>query len=476
MCFDEASKNNNVLVCPGDIKYMASATVHIGCGAGFAQDRTDAAGPVVDTLIATGAPSYLIFETLAERTLAQAQLRHHRQVGTGYLPAMLAFVGPVLEKCLKNDVRIIGNFGAADPLGAAKALRQIMDQAGFSDKPIGVVLGDNLLERVIPEEIRSWPLEGAVQDLKTAQVVAANAYLGAESIAEALKLGAQIVVTGRVADPSLTLGPLVHHFGWSWSDWDLLAAGTLAGHFLECGAQVTGGYFADPGRKNVPDIANLGYPIAEVSEDGSIILSKAKGTGGLVSLATVKEQILYEIHDPKAYLTPDVILDISQVNITQQGPDRVEIRNAIGRARPEQLKVTVCMIGGWIGEGEISYAGPNALCRAELAVEILRNRINKLDSGIPVHFDIIGYSSVFSGSKGFPLLSAEAGIPQDVRVRLATRGNDRKLVERTVAEVEALYTTGPAGGGGVRLTVSETLDTASCLIDRSVVCPRVELI
>jgi hypothetical protein len=455
---------------------MSRATVHIGCGAGFAQDRTDAAGPVVDTLIASGAPSYLIFETLAERTLAQAQLRHLRQAGTGYLPAMLALVGPVLEKCLKNGVRIIGNFGAADPLGAAKALREIMDQAGFSDKRIGVVLGDNLLERVNPEDIRRWPLEGAVQDLMTAQVVAANAYLGAGPIAEALNLGAQIVVTGRVADPSLTLGPLAHHFGWSWSDWDRLAAGTLAGHFLECGAQVTGGYFADPGLKDVPDVADLGYPIAEVREDGSFILGKAKGTGGLVSLATVKEQILYEIHDPSAYLTPDVVLDITQVNISQKGPDRVEVRNAVGRTRPEQLKVTVCMTGGWMGEGEISYAGPNALRRAELAIEILRARINKLDTAIPVHFDIIGYSSVFSGSKGFPRTSVDGGVPQDVRVRLATRGNDRKLVERTVAEVEALYTTGPAGGGGVRLTMSETLDTASCMIDQSVVCPRVEII
>ncbi len=455
---------------------MANTTVHIGCGAGFAQDRTDAAGPVVDTLIAAAAPAFLIFETLAERTLAQAQLRHQQPGGTGYLPAMLNFVGPVLEKCLKNGIRIIGNFGAADPLGAGRALREVMNRGGFSDRPIGVVLGDNLLERVSPEEIRHWPLEGAVQDPTVARIVAANAYLGAESIAEALDRGAQIVITGRVADPALALGPLAHHFNWEWTDWDRLAAGTLAGHFLECGAQVTGGYFADPGMKDVPGVADPGYPIAEVAADGSLVLGKAAGTGGLVSLATVKEQILYEIHDPAAYLTPDVTLDITGVQLAAVGRDRVAVRGARGLARPRQLKATVCMAGGWMGEGEISYAGPNALRRAELAIEILQARLAKLLPSLPVHFDIIGYSSVFSSSSGprrpFPEV---AGVP-DARVRLATRGSDRRLVERAVAEVEALYTTGPAGGGGVRLQVTETLDTASCLIDRELAASRVELL
>jgi hypothetical protein len=455
---------------------MPKRAVHIGCGAGFAGDRTDAAGPVVDTLISEGAPSFLIFETLAERTLAQAQLRNNSHGGTGYLPSMLAFVGPVLERCLRNGIRIVGNFGAADPLGAAKALRSLMDQAGFSDKSIGVVLGDNLLESLSPDDIRQWPLEGAAQDLSSAKVVAANAYLGAEPIAEALNLGAQIVVTGRVADPSLTLGPLVHHFNWSWTDWDRLAGGTLAGHLLECGAQVTGGYFADPGVKDVPGLADLGYPIAEVMEDGSMVLGKAKGTGGMVSLATVKEQILYEIHDPSAYLTPDVILDITEVQISQQSPDRVAISGARGRTRPDRLKTTICMAGGWMGEGEISYAGPNAFRRAELAIEILKARVRKLDPSIPAHFDIIGYSSIFSGSTGLHQPVTNRVNAQDVRVRLATRGVDRKLVERTVAEVEALYTTGPAGGGGVRLHVTENLDTASCLIDRDLTVPRVKLI
>ena len=454
---------------------MSEKPVHIGCGAGFAGDRTDAAGPVVDTLIKGGAPSFLIFETLAERTLAQAQMRNSSQGGIGYLPAMLNFVGPVLERCLKNGIRIVGNFGAADPLGAAKALRRLMDRVGFSDKRVGVVLGDNLLERIAPNEILQWTLDDSRQDLASAKVVAANTYLGAEPIAQALDAGAQIVVTGRVADPALALGPLVHHYGWSWNDWDRIAAGTLVGHLLECGTQVTGGYFADPGVKDVPGIADLGYPIAEVMQDGSMVICKATGTGGMVTMATVKEQILYEIHDPSSYLTPDVTLDITGVQISQQGTNRIAIKGAKGRPRPERLKTTVCISGGWMGEGEISYAGPNALPRAELAIEILKARVKKLGPAIPIHFDIIGYSSVFSGFEGRHHANSQRDL-QDVRVRLATRGSDKKLVERTVSEVEALYTTGPAGGGGVRLNVVENLDTASCFTKRELTSPRVEII
>ena len=454
---------------------MSKKAVHIGCGAGFAGDRTDAAGPVVDTLIETGGPSFLIFETLAERTLAQAQMRKSCQGGQGYLPAMLDFVGPILERCLKNGIRIVGNFGAADPLGAGKALRELMDRAGFVDKRVGVVLGDNLLESVPPEEIRQWPLEGAGKDWNNAKVVAANTYLGAAPIVDALEAGAQIVVTGRVADPALALGPLVHHYGWSWTDWDRIAAGTLAGHLLECGAQVTGGYFADPGMKDVSGLADLGYPIAEVLEDGSMVITKAKGTGGMVTMATVKEQILYEIHDPSAYLTPDVTLDITGVQLSKKGPDRIGINGAKGRPRPERLKTTVCISGSWMGEGEISYAGPNALARAELAIKILRERVAKLGADIPIHFDIIGYSSVFSGFEGRHHTGSQRDL-QDVRVRLATRGTDKRLVERTISEVDALYTTGPAGGGGVRLNVIENLDTASCFTKRELTSPRVEII
>jgi hypothetical protein len=223
-------------------------------------------------------------------------------------------------------------------------------------------------------------------------------------------------------------------------------------------------------------VADPGFPIAEVREDGSLVLGKAAGTGGLVSLATVKEQILYEIHDPAAYLTPDVTLDITGVQLGADGHDRVAVRGARGKTRPHQLKATVCMAGGWMGEGEISYAGPNALRRAELAIEILQARVGKLLPSLPVHFDIIGYCSVFSSSSGRRRSLPAGAVAPDVRVRMATRGSDRRMVERAVAEVEALYTTGPAGGGGVRLNVTETLDTASCLIDRELAPSRVELL
>ena len=454
---------------------MANNTVHIGCGAGFAGDRTDAAGPVVETLVASGAPAYLIFETLAERTLAQAQLRSLSGNQPGYLPTMLDFVGPILKKCLQNGISIIGNFGSADPVGAAKTLRKLVDESGFADAPIGVVLGDNLLETVPPKDVLDWPLEGSSPDVNSREVVAANAYLGAEPIARALGMGARIVVTGRVADPALALGPLVHHFSWGWEDWDRLAAGTLAGHLLECGAQASGGYFCDPGFKDVNDLWNVGYPIAEIEADGSLVITKAGDTGGLVSVRTVKEQLLYEIHDPAAYLTPDVVMDLSGVRLEQQGVDRVLVQGARGHIRPDKLKVTVCLAGGWMGEAGISYAGPNAVQRARLAVDVLRKRVNRIAPGLTVHFDIIGLVSLFNGVSSNRLEFTPDAPVDDVRVRMAVKDNAKQLVERVISEVESLYTAGPAGGGGVRLNVRKTLDSASCLLGREIITPRVEL-
>lgn len=209
-------------------------------------------------------------------------------------------------------------------------------------------------------------------------VIAINAYLGAAAIAEAIMAGVQIVVTGRVADPALALGSLMAHFGWRRDDLDRVAAGTLVGHLLECGAQVSGGFFADPGIKDVLDPANIGFPIAEVEADGAFVVTKAPVTGGLVDLRTIKEQLLYEIHDPAAYLTPDVTLDITGVALDQIGPDRVRVSGARGHAAPEKFKATVSVYGDWIGEAEISYAGANALARDRLALETIRTRIGML--------------------------------------------------------------------------------------------------
>jgi hypothetical protein len=292
-------------------------------------------------------------------------------------------------------------------------------------------------------------------------------YLGAWQIAQALRQGAQIVVTGRVADPSLALGPLIAHHGWSLHDWDRLARGTMAGHLLECGGQVTGGYFADPGVKDVPGIEDIGFPILEIDADGDIVVTKPAGTGGCVTRRTVIEQLLYEIHDPAAYLTPDVVADISDAEVHEIGPDRVRVSGIRGRERPATLKATVCFQGGWLAEGEISYAGVNAAARAQLAGRIVASRVRKLGIDVPLRCDLIGVASIFADDAGRWWEHAGT-LPQasDVRLRVAAATQDRDTAERINREVLALYTCGPAGGGGVRTHATPRLSSDSAYVPR----------
>lgn len=451
---------------------MDGEVFRIGSGAGFSGDRLDAPGPVVDALVRAGGPAAIIFETLGERTLALAQLAR-RSGKPGWEPLLEPLLDPILERCVRHRIRIIGNFGAADPAGAAAVIAGMARRAGVPRARIAVVEGDDLLGHADAERVLGHL--DVEPEFAGRMPVAANAYLGARAIAEALDAGADVVVTGRVADPALALGPLVHHFRWFWDDWDRLAAGTLAGHLLECGAQVSGGYFADPGLKDVPAPHAIGFPIAEVAGDGGFVITKPDGTGGCVTTATVKEQILYEVHDPAAYLTPDVVLDLTGVTVAAVGPDRVAVAGARGRPRPETLKATVCYEGGWFGEGEISYAGPNAAARARLALDVLRRR---LPAGCAWRGDLIGLCSVFADDNGRLLeqTPVEFGAVADVRVRLAVLAPERGLAERAVQEVLALYTCGPAGGGGVRTLVRPRIHTASAFVPRAVVPSRFTLL
>jgi len=456
---------------------MPATTVHIGAGAGFAGDRPGAAVAVAEALASAtqrGIPAFLIFEMLAERTLALAQLERRRDPDVGYSANLAALVGPVLKLCLQHNIRIIGNFGAANPQAAARRLRAMAQELGFKEAKIAVVAGDDLSARLTPADLAARETDGALLKDRT-EIVAANAYLGAQPIADALAAGAQIVVTGRVADPSLVLGPLAHAFGWDWNDWGRLAAGTLVGHLLECGPQVSGGYFADPGFKDAPDLDRLGYPIAEVKADGTAIITKPAGSGGVVDLRTVKEQLLYEIHDPAAYLTPDVVLDLTEVQLAQQDADRVAVSGARGHARPDTLKATVCFENGWFAEAEISYAGPNATARAKLAIDIIRKRMAALQPGLSLRADIIGVISSFGDSTGSDLAAATTE-SDDVRVRFAARHAEAEVAKLLLAEVEALYVAGPAGGAGVRRHLVPQLASASCLIERDLVAPRMELL
>jgi len=446
-----------------------SDTFLVGCGAGFSGDRVDAALPVVRALVRSGKPAALIFETLAERTLALGHRARKRDSALGYEPLLPEFLPPILSECVSNRIPIISNFGAANPWAAARLIREMAADAGLTSLRIAVVAGDDIRESLDLSKLAVCEGDSSLVGNES-EVLAANVYLGARPIADALRAGAQIVVTGRVADPALVLGPLVAHFGWPWNDLEKMAAGTLAGHMLECGAQVTGGYFGDPGYKDVPSPELIGFPIAEVSRDGTVVITKPVGTGGIVDLRTVKEQILYEIHDPAAYLTPDVTLDISDAEVTLVGPDRVRISGYRGHPAPPTLKATVSYPGDWFGEAEISYGGPNALARAQLAADTVRKRIALREIPVRIRLDLIGTQSIFDSTEG-ALGANGVAEPGEVRMRLAVSGETQKPVERSLQEVLALYTCGPAGGGGVRTRVEHRVKTVSYLVPRNAVTP-----
>jgi hypothetical protein len=446
--------------------------VFIGAGAGFAGDRSDAAGPVVDALAKADGPRFLMYETLAERTLALCQLERRKDAGRGYSPALERMLRPVLARCLEGGIKIVGNFGAANPPAAGKRIAEIATSLGLRVPRIAVVEGDDLTGRMSKAELAARGTDGDLL-AQARDIISANLYLGARPIADALAQGADIVVTGRVADSALALGPLMHVFGWHADDWDRLAAGTLAGHLLECAAQITGGYFADPGYKDVPGLAEVGYPIAEVEADGGIVITKPAGTGGVVDRLTVTEQLLYEIHDPAAYLAPDVVLDLSAVEVAEIGRDRVRVTGARGKPAPETLKATVCVDGGVLGEAEISYAGPNAAARAQLAAEIIVARLRQRAPALKIRVDAIGAISVLGASDRLPDLSAPAN---DIRLRFAAQSADAAQIAMLLDEVEALYCAGPAGGAGVRRHITPRLASASCLIERRYAEPRVTLL
>ena len=436
--------------------------LRVGCAAGFSGDRTDAASPVVDALVAAGGPAVLIFETLAERTLALAQLARRSDPEAGYEPLLDELLRPVLARCLAAGIRIVSNFGAANPAAAARRILALARELGLRRPRVAIVQGDDLsgsAHRPLLESALGARLSGL-------EVVSANAYIGAEAIADALIAGADVVVCGRVADPSLTVGPALAHFGWARNDWDRLARATMAGHLLECGAQVSGGYYADPGFKDIPGLATLGYPIAEIDADGTCVVTKPAGTGGRIDAHTVKEQLLYELHDPAAYLTPDVVADLSEAEVTEVGPDRVRLSGVRGHPRPTELKVNVCHESGWLAEGEISYAGARAQARARLAGDVLRERLRGLGA---LRVDLIGVSSLFADDAGRWLGAQAEGDARDVRLRVALNHADRAAAERLPREVTALYTCGPAGGGGVRTTLRARLGTVSCLVPRRLV-------
>ncbi|WP_373696261.1 acyclic terpene utilization AtuA family protein [Actinomycetospora flava] len=421
--------------------------MRIGSGAGFAGDRID---PAVD-LARRAALDDLVLECLAERTIALGQQRRLADPGAGHDPRLHARLAPLLPVALDTGTRVLTNMGAANPPAAGYIVRRMLDDAG-STATVGVVTGDDVLDAL---DLDAPALEDARPLRAHGEIVSANAYLGADAIAPALEAGAQVVVTGRVADPSLFLAPLAQRLGWAPDDVDAAAAGTLVGHLLECAGQLTGGYAADPGRLDVPDLARLGFPFADVAADGTATYGKLDGTGGRLDRHTVREQLLYEVTDPSGYVTPDVLLDLRGVRVDATGPDRVRVHGARGRPRPERLKVTVGYDAGSRVEAEISYAGPGADARGRLAADVVATRL----AGLPVT----------------PRIEVLGG-PADARLRVAARGDDPAVLEVVGHEVEALYTNGPAGGGGVRVHHAPVLGVLSTFIPRDAVRPRTRIL
>jgi hypothetical protein len=434
--------------------------IRIGAGAGYSGDRIE---PAVE-LVEQGRLDYLVFECLAERTIALAQLQKAKDPDAGYDPLLAERMQAVLAACRARGTRIVTNAGAANPGAAARRVLEVARSLGLAGTKIAVVTGDDVLALLRRGQTPSQEL-GALGE----RAISANAYIGMEPIVEALAGGADVVITGRAADPSLFLAPLARAFSWASNDWARLGQGTLVGHLLECAGQVTGGYFADPGVKDVPGLARLGFPLAEVDEDGSAVITKVEGSGGRVSEATCKEQLLYEIHDPARYATPDVVADFTGVTLAEVGPDRVSVRGATGRERPEQLKVAVGYRDGFVGEGQISYAGPGALARARLALEIVAERLQLTGARCrELRLDLVGVDALHGAR-----LSAGAE-PYEVRARVAGRADSAGEAARIGREVEALYTNGPAGGGGAAQSVREVIAVASLFLPRDAVATRVE--
>ncbi|MBS7847527.1 DUF1446 domain-containing protein [Pseudomonas fluorescens] len=438
-------------------------TLRIGSGAGYSGDRIE---PAVE-LAEQGDLDYLVFECLAERTIALAQQARITDPDGGYDPLLsermrrvLPFVG---EGAGRRRLRVITNMGAANPVSAAIEVRRIASELGLRLKVVAVV-GDDVLAALQPEQVLD---NGQTVGSLGERLISANAYLGVEGILEALRADADVVITGRVADPSLFLAPQMFEFGWAADDWQRLGRGTLVGHLLECAGQVSGGYFADPGFKDVDDLARLGFPLAEIDAEGEALITKVAGSGGRVSRATCTEQLIYEVHDPAAYLTPDVTADFSQVGFVEEAVDRVRAQGAAGRARPEQLKVSVGYLDGWIGEGQMSYGGPGAVARAQLARDVVLKRLALTGVKMQdVRAELIGMDSLHG-----PRSSVE---PWEVRLRVAARCEERGEAVRIGNEVETLYTNGPSGGGGASKSVRQVVAVASLLLPRGAVNPRIE--
>ena len=458
-----------------------SRVVRVAAGQGFWGDSLEAPRQQVE-----GGPiDYLMLDYLAEVTMSILQKQKERDPKMGYARDFIGAIESVLPAIYEKGVRVIANAGGVNPHACAAALQEMIAKKGGGKVAIGVVTGDDLLPRLDELIASGHPLAnmetGESLDTVRDRVLSANAYIGSEPIVEALKRGAKIVITGRSTDTALTMAPLRHEFGWASDDWDRLAAGIVAGHIIECGAQCSGGNCLYDWRK-IPNLANVGYPIVEVTEDGAFVVTKHPGTGGRVSFHTVAEQLVYEMGDPASYITPDVIADFSTIRLEDLGKDRVRVHAIKGRPATDKLKVSIAYRAGFKAVGTLVYAWPDALEKAKAADEILRARLDMLGLRFDeIVTEFVGASATHGPLSGHVREGKRKRAPDhpEVQLRVGVRGTDRAAIERFTREIAPLVLNGPpsvTGFAGGRPKVEEIVAYWPALVDKTVVQTKVEVL
>ncbi|HSM06023.1 MAG TPA: acyclic terpene utilization AtuA family protein [Longimicrobiales bacterium] len=448
--------------------------IRIASGQGFWGDDLDA--PVRQ--VEGGPIDYLVMDYLAEVTMSIMQKQRSRDPSAGYARDFIPLMERIFPACVEGEVRVVTNAGGVNPEGCAAALLEAGRRAGVAGRArVGRVEGDDILDRLreliaAGHELRNMETDAPLESILD-RVESANVYIGAEPIVEALGQGADVIVTGRSTDTALTYAPMMHEFGWATDDLDRIAAGVVAGHINECGAQSTGGNCLIDWW-TTPDMARVGFPIVEARPDGTFTVTKHPGTGGRVDRGTVAEQILYEMGDPTTYITPDVIADFTSIELTDEGEDRVGVRGIRGRPRTDFLKVSIAYADGWKATGTLTYAWPDAAAKARAAGRILRERLDRLGLVFDaVRIELVGWDSTHGALAGEP----PADLPE-VQLRVGVRGSDREAVERFTREIAPLVLTGPpsvTGFAGGRPRVQQIMAYWPALIRREAVEPHLRV-
>jgi hypothetical protein len=449
--------------------------VRIAAGQGFWGDLPEA--PVRQ--VQGGPIDYLMLDYLAEVTMSIMQKQKARDPNAGYARDFVPLMKEILSACVERNIKVIANAGGVSVEGCANAVADVARELGLSGKVrIGIVTGDDILGRIDDFIARGIELRNmdTNEPLATVRdrIQSANAYLGAAPIVRALDQEAQVVVTGRATDTGLTLAPMIHEFGWAADDWDKLAAGTVAGHIIECGAQCSGGN-CQYEWQTIPDLANIGFPIAEASADGTFVITKHQGTGGRVNIPSIKEQLVYEMGDPHAYITPDCVADFTTIRLADDGPDRVRVFGIKGQPTTDSLKVSISYSSGYKAVGTLVYAWPDAYAKAKAADKILRARLERLG----LRFDEILTEFVGANATHGRLAGEPSPDLPEVQLRLGVRSNDRAAVERFTKEIAPLILTGPpavTGFAGGRPKVEEIVAYWPALIPKSEILPQVEML